>query len=349
MNTPAEQPRGRRMRQEIAEQPDRWQDLLLQEGEHLTRLREEIWSRPPRLVLFVARGTSDNAAVCADYLVQTSLGLPSASASPSAVTMFGARLDLRDVLLVAISQSGESPDIVSYVEMARAGGATTLGLTNAPGSALAKTLHHVVDLHAGPETAVAATKSYTAELLALTALFAPDDVASELADLHTAARDVLSTAGPAVVDLADRYRYTTRVMTAGRGFSSASAREAALKLMETSYVSAHGMSAADLLHGPIALLDESVPLLCFASAGPDSAVMTELVELGRGQGVDVEVIGDGTVTPSTLPPLLPSGLAPQLRPLLEVLPAQLLAAEMALARGIDPDRPRGLSKVTRTY
>jgi len=92
-----------------------------------------------------------------------------------------------------------------------------------------------------------------------------------------------------------------------------------------------------------------VPLLCFASAGPDATSMTELVELGRGQGVDVDVIGDGSVAPSTLPPLLPRGLAPQLRPLLEVLPAQLLAAEMALARGIDPDRPRGLSKVTRTY
>lgn len=349
MSGPALEARGRRMRQEIAEQPDRWQDLLAHEGDHLAHLREEIRARPPRLVLFVARGTSDNAAVCADYLVQTSLGLPTASASPSAVTMFGARLDLHDVLLVAISQSGESPDIVSYVEMARAGGATTLALTNAPGSALAGAVHDVVDLHAGPETAVAATKSYTAELLALTALIAPDDVRAQLQDLHSAARDVLSAAGPAVVELAGRYRYTTRVVTAGRAFSSASAHEAALKLMETSYVSAHGMSAADLLHGPIALLDQSVPLLCFASAGPDATSMTELVELGRGQGVDVDVIGDGSVAPSTLPPLLPRGLAPQLRPLLEVLPAQLLAAEMALARGIDPDRPRGLSKVTRTY
>lgn len=340
---------GSRMRQEIAEQPDRWEDLLAAEGEHLRGLGERIRSDPPRLVLFVARGTSDHAALCASYLVQTSLGVPSASASPSVVTTYGARIDLRDVLVVAVSQSGESPDIVSYVEMAGSAGATTLGLTNAPGSALAGAAQEVVHLRAGPETAVAATKSYTAELVALTALFAPEAVSARLPELGAAAREVLGSAGPAVRELAGRYRYATRVMTTGRGYSSASAREAALKLMETSYVSAHGMSAADLLHGPIALLDASVPLLCFAAAGPDSAAMAELVELGRRHDVDVDVVGDGTVTGATLPALLPPGTPPELRPVLEILPAQLLAAEMALDRGIDPDEPRRLSKVTRTY
>jgi glucosamine--fructose-6-phosphate aminotransferase (isomerizing) len=138
-------------------------------------------------------------------------------------------------------------------------------------------------------------------------------------------------------------------VTSGRGYSSASASEAALKLMETSYVSAQGMSAADLLHGPVAVLDESVPLLCFASAGPDAAELAELVDLARGRGVDVDVVGDGTVAGHRLPPLLPAGVAPELRPILEILPAQLLAAETAIGRGIDPDAPRGLRKVTRTY
>jgi glucosamine--fructose-6-phosphate aminotransferase (isomerizing) len=139
------------------------------------------------------------------------------------------------------------------------------------------------------------------------------------------------------------------VVTAARGFSSASAHEAALKLMETSYISAHGLSSADLLHGPVAMLDQSVPLLCFASAGPDADEMRELVSLAAGRGVDADVIGDGTVAGRRLPPVLPEGVAPELRPVLEILPAQLLAAEIALGRGHDPDAPRGLSKVTRTY
>jgi glucosamine--fructose-6-phosphate aminotransferase (isomerizing) len=119
--------------------------------------------------------------------------------------------------------------------------------------------------------------------------------------------------------------------------------------VETSYVSAHGMSSADLLHGPVALLDQSVPLLCFTSAGPDAREIAQLVDLAGERGVDVDVIGDGTVTGRTLPAVLPRDVAPELRPVLEILPAQLLAAEVAVARGYDPDAPRGLSKVTRTY
>jgi len=340
---------GDRIRSEIAEQPARWDEFLQHEGARLRGLRELLRASPPRLVLFVARGTSDNAALYANYLVQTSLRVPAASASPSAVTLYDAQLALRDVVVVAVSQSGESPDLVSFIEMARRGGAMTLGLTNRAGSALARAVDEVVDLHAGLETAVAATKSYTAELLALAALFARDGVQSLLPALPDLGDRVLSSAGPAVPELASVYRYATRLVTAARGYSSASAHEAALKLMETSYISAHGMSTADLLHGPVALLDESVPLLCFASAGPDAAELADLVAHGRQRGVDVDVVGDGTVPGQTLPPLLPSGVSPELRPILEIIPAQLLATNIAVARGYDPDAPRGLSKVTRTY
>jgi glutamine---fructose-6-phosphate transaminase (isomerizing) len=340
---------GERMRREIAEQPARWQDVLDQGGAQLRALRDRIRNRPPRLVLFVARGTSDHAALYASYLVQTSLRIPAASASPSVVTLYSAGLDLRDVLVVAVSQSGESPDLVSFVEMTRAGGAATLALTNVPGSALARISDEVVDVRAGQETAVAATKSYTGELLALAALFGSDDVVAQLDRLPGQGEQVLRAAGDPVRELALAYRYAARVVTAGRGYSSASAREAALKLMETSYISAHGMSSADLLHGPVAVLDQSVPLLCFGSAGPDAAEVGELVALCGDRGVDVDVVGDGTVTGRRLPAVLPRGVAPELRPLLEILPAQLLAAEIAVARGFDPDAPRGLSKVTRTY
>jgi glucosamine--fructose-6-phosphate aminotransferase (isomerizing) len=337
------------MRSEIAEQPARWQDALDQGGDPLRAVRARIRARSPRLVLFVARGTSDHAALYGNYLVQTGLGIPAASASPSVVTLYSAALDLRDVLVVAVSQSGGSPDLVSFVGMARSGGAATVVLTNAPDSPLAGMSDEVIDVRAGHESAVAATKSYTGELLALAALFGSDDVAAQLGGLPALGEEVLRASDDPVRRLALAYRYAGRVVTAGRGYSSASAREAALKLMETSYISAHGLSSADLLHGPVAMLDQSVPLLCFASAGPDAAEAGDLVALGRSRGVDVDVIGDGAVSGRGLPAVLPSGVAPELRPLLEILPAQLLAAEIAVARGFDPDSPRGLSKVTRTY
>jgi glutamine---fructose-6-phosphate transaminase (isomerizing) len=235
------------------------------------------------------------------------------------------------------------------VEMARSRGARTLALTNDTGSALAAISEEVVDVRAGRETAVAATKTYTGELLALATLFAGDDVVAALPTLPDLGERTLAAASGTVEALAARYRYATRVVTAARGYSSASAHEAALKLVETSYVSAHGLSSADLLHGPVAMLDESVPLLCFASAGPDAREMRDLVALASRRGVEVDVIGDGTVAGRTLPAVLPRDVAPELRPLLEILPAQLLAAEVALARGFDPDAPRGLAKVTRTY
>jgi glucosamine--fructose-6-phosphate aminotransferase (isomerizing) len=340
---------GARMREEIAEQPARWQDALSVGGRQLRAVRARIWSRRPRAVLFVARGTSDHAALYANYLVQTALQVPAASASPSVVTLYGSAPDFRDVLVVAVSQSGGSPDLVAFVEMARTRGATTLTLTNDTTSALARISDETIDILAGPETAVAATKSYTGELLALAALFATDDVAAALPSLPALGMKVLADATDLVEEFAARYRYATRIMTAARGYSSASAREAALKLVETSYVSAHGMSSADLLHGPVALLDQSVPLLCFASAGPDAPEMQALAALAATRGVDVDVIGDGTVAGRTLPAVLPRGVAPELRPILEILPAQLLAADVAVARGYDPDAPRGLSKVTRTY
>lgn len=300
-------------------------------------------------MLFVARGTSDHAALYANYLVQTHLQAPAASASPSVVTLYDGTPDLRDVQVVAVSQSGESPDLVAFVEMARARGAATLTLTNDPGSTLASISDEVLDVRAGREEAVAATKSYTAELVALAALFANDEVAAALPALPELGEQVLQTAGEPMAELAARYRYATRIMTAARGYSSASAREAALKLVETPYVSAHGMSSADLLHGPVALLDQSVPLLCFVSAGPDADELRQLVGLAADRGVDVDVVGDGTVAGRSLPAVLPPGIAPELRPVLEILPAQLLAAEVSVARGYDPDSPRGLSKVTRTY
>lgn len=338
---------GHVMRAEIHEQPERWETFLRKAAGSLTEARALLDSRP-RFVLFVARGTSDNAALYGSYLVQTARGLPTGSASPSATTLYGARPDMNGVLVVAISQSGQSPDLLAFVEMATARGARVLTITNDGGSPLAMAAHVCVDVAAGPERAVAATKTYTGQLLALVALLGAADVRESLLALPDAAERVLSGAADPVRHLAARYRYATRAVVAARGYSSASAREAALKLAETAYLSAHGYSAADLLHGPMAMLDEMVPLLLFASAGPDADQLRDLSQLARDRQVEVDVVGDGTVSGGTLPALLPTGLAPEVRPLLEILPAQLLAAELAVSRGYDPDCPRGLKKVTHT-
>jgi glucosamine--fructose-6-phosphate aminotransferase (isomerizing) len=338
---------GQVMRAEIHEQPSRWATFLGKEAGSLTEARDLLDSGP-RFVLFVARGTSDHAALYGSYLVQTTLNLPTGSASPSATTLYGARPDMRGVLVVAISQSGQSPDLLAFAQMARSNGAKVLAITNAGDSPLAAAAHVCVDVMAGPERAVAATKTYTGQLLALLALLGPTDGRESLQALPEAAERVLSGAADPVRSLAARYRYSTRAVVAARGYSSASAKETALKLAETAYLSAHGFSAADLLHGPMAMLDEMVPLLLFASAGPDAAQMGDLFRIARERRVEVDVIGDGSVPGGMLPGLLPAGLAPQVRPLLEILPAQLLAAELAVSRGYDPDSPRGLKKVTHT-
>jgi len=218
------------------------------------------------------------------------------------------------VLVVAISQSGQSPDLLAFAEMARSNGARVLALTNTGDSPLAAAAHVCIDVMAGPERAVAATKTYTGQLLALLALLGPADGRESLQALPAAAAGVLSRAADPVRSLAARYRYATRAVVAARGYSSASARETALKLAETAYLSAHGYSAADLLHGPMAMLDEMVPLLLFASAGPDADQLRDLCQLARDRQVEVDVVGDGTVPGGTLPSLLPNGLPPQVRP-----------------------------------
>jgi len=331
------------MATEIAEQPAVLERVLAGVPPQLETLPA------PRFVLLAARGTSDNAALYAKYLVETAVGLPAGLASPSAMTLYGARLDLRDVLVIAVSQSGASPDLVETVEAARANGATTLAVTNAPSSPLAAAADLHVDVLAGPERAVPATKSYTAQLLALWLLctaWAGGDLAA--ADGLPAAADALldRSAEPAE-ELAALLAPADRIVLTARGFAFATACEAALKLMETSYVAAHAFSGADLLHGPIAMVGPGEPALAIVPGGAGGAAMAPVLDRLRGAGAQLAVLGDaGAHAASWSLPLPP---APEsLSPILQILPLQLLALRMALVRGIDPDVPRRLSKVTLT-
>ena len=346
-------PAGALMAAEIAEQPAVWRRLLSAAGSahsEIARAAELIRRQAPRFVLFVARGTSDHAALYGKYLAEITLGLPCGLVSPSTLTAYGARPDLRGVLVVGVSQSGGSPDLVQTLEVARARGGCTVALTNRPGSPLALAAAAHVDVLAGPERAVAATKSYTAQLLALYLLLdrvggGTGDAARPLADLG----EQLLQAEPRVARLAERYRFASRLVSTARGYSYPTAREAALKLMETSYVSAQAFSGADLLHGPLALVDPQVPVLTVVAAGVGGRAMQQVLPRLAEQGADVFCVGTPeAVARAQAGVTLPGGIREEVSPLLEILPFQQLAHHLAVARGENPDAPRGLRKVTET-
>lgn len=341
---------GRLMAAEIAEQPQVWSRLLGEGRDAIRAAAARIADYAPRFVLFVARGTSDHAALYAKYLVEIQHALPAGLVSPSTMTVYGARPDLRDVLYIAVSQSGGSPDLVQSIEVARRQGALTVAVTNNPDSALAAAAELHIDVLAGPERSVAATKSYTAELLALHLLLdgarGGDGAA---ADALPALGERVLASGELVQGVAQRYRFAQRLITTGRGYSYPTAREAALKLMETSYLSAQAFSGADLLHGPLATVDPQVPVLAVVPDGAGGQAMLPVLDRLAERNADVFGVG----APSALAGLaggisLPGGVPEELSPLLEILPLQQLALYLAVARGGDPDSPRGLRKVTET-
>jgi glucosamine--fructose-6-phosphate aminotransferase (isomerizing) len=330
---------GALMAAEIAEQPAALARLLTEGAGALVEAAERVRRAAPRFVLFAARGTSDHAALYAKYLVETRLGLPAGLASPSTLTVFGARPDLRDVLFVAVSQSGGSSDLTESLAAARDCGAFTVAVTNATASPLAGSADVSVDVLSGPEAAVAATKSYTSELLALRLLLVGPDGTAALPESAAATLE-----RPEAVAAAARYRFAERLVTTGRGYSYPTAREAALKLMETSYVGAHAFSGADLLHGPLAMIDSGVPVVAVVSPGRGGAAMAPALERLAAAGADVLRVGEGGDVP-----VVADGVPEDLLPVLEILPLQRLAWRLALDRGGDPDRPRGLAKVTSTW
>lgn len=355
---------GAGMAADIAEQPAGYARLLQPAyADPIAEVAAAIAGRRPRHVVFTARGTSDHAALYAAYLTEIRLGLPAGLASPSAVTLFGARPDLRDALVVGVSQSGGSPDLAEVLAVAREQGALTVAVTNTPESPLAAAAELTVDIAAGHERAVAATKTYTAELLALLILVEgiragdgtlPSDERAALDALPGLADRVL--ADPTAAELAPRYRFAARLVTTGRGYGYPTARETALKLMETSYLPALAFSGADLLHGPLAMTDPDVPVLAVVGSGPGGTAMRDVLRRLGERRADVLAIGAGaaaigTGTAMATGPAAVIGVPDvdeRYAPLLDILPAQQLALALALARGEDPDAPRGLAKVTST-
>jgi glucosamine--fructose-6-phosphate aminotransferase (isomerizing) len=345
------------MRAEIAEQPQalrRTLDALLPQAGALEAL-----GRETRQVLFIARGSSDNAAVYGQYLCSVRAGRLASLASPSLATVYRADLDLDGVLAVAVSQSGATGEIVTTLEWARRCGARTVAVTNAAGSPLTEAADVALVTQAGSELAVPATKTYTTQLAALAVLALsmgrgpgpgpPGAGLEALWGVPDAVEAMLEVA-PAAEALAGRLTYADTLVVSGRGFAYSTALELSLKLKETCYVTAVGLSYADLVHGPIAILDAGTPALLVAAAdGPMLPEMTGLARRIAATGADVYGIGGDHDFAAACRSTLPGTSLPEhLAPLALVVPGQLLVEALARAKGLDPDAPRGLDKVTQT-
>jgi len=343
------------LRDEIGEQPEVVRSVLVANESAVTDVAAAIRERDAEFVLVAARGTSDHAAIYAQYVLGARNGLPVALAAPSLMSRFGTRPRLRRALVIGISQSGGSPDIVAVLREGRAQGALTLAITNDPMSELAAAAEWSLDLKAGTERSIAATKTYTAELLALAMLSAAladpagSDDCRDLAELP--ARIEAALDGEEQIRRAAMARVGAgNFVVLGRGFEYATAREWALKLKEIAGVFAEGYSSADFQHGPSTLVGHGLPVLAIAPAGPLHDELIELLgSLQAERGADVVVVSDQPDSPSGAAVLpLPAGTPDWLGPLVAIVPAQLFSYHLALARGHDPETPRGLRKVTRT-
>jgi glutamine---fructose-6-phosphate transaminase (isomerizing) len=345
------------LRDEILEQPEAARRQLGASPDALEAIAARLRSEPVESVVVAARGTSDHAAIYAQYLLGVRNRLSVGLATPSVVSLYGAEPRLERSLVIGISQSGASPDIVGVIEAAARQGAATLAITNDPASPLAQASDHVLELAAGPERAVAATKTYTTSLLAIARLslaIDPDPAASAaLAAVPDAMRAALAVE-PEVerlaAELAGAMGDFDRCVVVGRGFEYATAREWALKMKELGQVFADPYSAADFRHGPIALVQPGIPVLVLAPEGAAAEGQVQLLRDLRDRGVDTVVASDVPETRALgrWAIAIPAAVSEWLRPVVSIVPAQLFAYHVTRARGLDPDEPRYISKVTRT-
>ena len=342
------------LKDEIFEQPAILQGWLENQWGHVQTIARAIRQRDIDFVFLAARGTSDHAGVYAQYLWGVLNRLPVAFAAPSLFTLYKGWPRLQRALVVGTSQSGQSPDVVSVLAEARRQGAPTLAITNAPDSPLAQTAEFTLDIQAGVEKAVAATKTYTAELLAVAALSAAmtddQDHLAALQLIPAAVEEALALAGEAE-QIATAHQALSHCVVLGRGYNYCSAQEWALKLKELAYVFAEPYSTADFQHGPLAIVEPRLPILAIA---PSGAVLPDLLallqRLREDHGAELFIISDdeAALALGQTALRLSSHLPEWLTPLVYIVPAQLYCYFLTRAKGYDTEKPRSLNKVTRT-
>ncbi len=334
------------MLQEAAEAHRAVARQMAANGAKLRELGAELRARAPRAVVTCARGSSDHAATFAKYLVETHAHVLTSSAAPSMSSVYDASTDLREVVFVALSQSGKSPDLIASARRARECGALVVALCNTPGSPLAAVAHHSIDLEAGPEHSVAATKSFIASLAALVHLVAEWTQDYALLDALRAAPAALEKARAldwsAAIEI---LRDARNLFVIGRGYGLGVAQEAALKLKETCGLHAEAFSAAEVQHGPMALVGPGFPVLAFSQNDETRAGVESLARDFAARGARVLLAGGAAAGALVLPVV---SAHPVIEPLLFVQSFYGFAARLAAERGFDPDLPPNLRKVTET-
>jgi glucosamine--fructose-6-phosphate aminotransferase (isomerizing) len=337
---------GTLMAAEMAEQPERLRKLIGRFDEIAERVRS-VAPVPVNGISMVARGSSDHAAIYGRYLLEVASGKPVSLAAPSLHTLYGLHVDYRGQLVIAVSQSGSTPEIVQTLRALQDSGGRGVAITNDPSSALAETAEEMIDLGVGEELAVPATKTVTGQFAAFAIMAAALGRAaftrSELDSVPEWVQSVMDDPGP-VAAAAEALEGTSRLIIVARGYLFAAALETALKLKETCSLFAEGYSAADLRHGPIAAVTRGLPVVAMCVGGPALSDVESLVHDLRTRGAKVLVVGGGEEAEVPLPDGLPEALAP----IVAVVRGQQLAHELALRLGYDPDSPEGLTKITVT-
>jgi glutamine---fructose-6-phosphate transaminase (isomerizing) len=340
------------LRDEILEQQDTITALLKKQSDPIQSITQSIGK--PSGVFIAARGTSDNAARYAKYAFGFNNQIPVALAAPSLFSIYHKPPNLGENLVIGISQSGESPDLLAVLSAANQQGCSTLAITNQSDSPLANEADHVIDIQAGPELSVAATKSYTAQLGAIAMLSAAwagnTSLWDQLAEIPGFIKQLFQQENQ-IQSYAARYRDMDQCAVLGRGFNYATAYEWSLKLKELAYVGAQPYSSADFRHGPIALVSSGFPIFAVAPQGEEFEDMTLLLKkLKDTNRADLFIISENQdlLQIADCPLSLPAGISGWLSPMVSIIPAQLFSYHLTLIKGIDPDAPRGLTKVTLT-
>jgi glutamine---fructose-6-phosphate transaminase (isomerizing) len=346
------------LRDEILEQPAAARRFLDTQTASVAAIAEAIRAQGIDHVVIAARGTSDHAAIYAQYVLGVRHGLTAGLATPSVVSVYGADPGVGHALVLAISQSGASPDIVAVVEAARRQGAPTVALTNDPSSPLAERADWTLDLSAGPELAIAATKTYTASLLAVAALSAAmvEDPVERAADQAAVAAvpdalEAMLSLEPEMERIAAAHASADRLLVIARGYEYATAREWAIKIKELAHVFADPYSAADFEHGPVALIEPGVPVIAVVRDGPTAAGLIEQLERLRDDlDAQLTIVSDmpGALGLAAWPVTVVLPPAEWLAPIATIVAGQFHALYLTIARGLDPDAPRNIHKVTRT-
>ncbi|HEY3375955.1 MAG TPA: SIS domain-containing protein [Armatimonadota bacterium] len=346
---------GRVMQAEIHEQPQVITNLLAAERDRVWDFAAKWRAHPPRGIFIAARGTSDHAALYAKYVFETMNGIPVGLMAPSVATIYQAKVDVRDYLVIGISQSGEAADVIAALELANRAGGETLAITNVGNSPLAQAAQQTLELHAEPEVAVAATKTFTTTMAALLLLSAAmgDNAAlyAELARVPELIADVLTQEATLRAQIA-QFRYMQECVVLGRGYNMAVAYELALKLRETCYIRSQPFASPDFVHGPIAILAEGFPVIAFANDGPSLPSVLDVLRKTKARGADTIVIGNASEALHEADIALPVNQGQAVPEIISPFPAivagQLLAQGLSVLKGINPDKPRGLRKVTIT-